>query len=56
MSILGATKLQDENVTALRMAGLFPDEYMIKLINFMINSYLYIDNGYLGIFLRLSNI
>ena len=29
---LGATKLQDENVTALRMAGLFPDEYMIKFI------------------------
>ena len=27
---LGAKKLQDENVTALRMAGLFPDEYMIK--------------------------
>ena len=32
MSILGATKLQDENVTALRMAGLFPDEYMIKFV------------------------
>ncbi len=30
MSILGAKKLQDENITALRMAGLFPDEYMIK--------------------------
>ena len=29
---LGAKKLQDENVTALRMAGLFPDEYMIKFI------------------------
>ena len=29
---LGATKIQDENVTALRMAGLFPDEYMIKFI------------------------
>lgn len=29
---LGATKVQDENVTALRMAGLFPDEYMIKFI------------------------
>lgn len=27
---LGAIKLQDENVSALRMAGLFPDEYMIK--------------------------
>lgn len=32
ISILGATKLQDENVTALRMAGMFPDEYMIKFI------------------------
>jgi predicted nucleotidyltransferase component of viral defense system len=30
MSILGAIKLQDENVTALKMAGLSPDEYMIK--------------------------
>lgn len=29
---LGATKLEDENVTALRMAGLFPDEYMIKFV------------------------
>jgi len=29
---LGATKLQDENITALRMAGLFPDEYMIKFV------------------------
>jgi len=29
---LGAIKLQDENVTALRMAGLFPDEYMIKFV------------------------
>jgi len=27
---LGAKKLEDENVAALRMAGLFPDEYMIK--------------------------
>jgi len=32
ITALGATKLQDENVTALRMAGLFPDEYMIKFI------------------------
>jgi len=32
ISTLGAIKLQDENVTALRMAGLFPDEYMIKFI------------------------
>ena len=29
---LGATKLQDENVSALIMAGLFPDEYMIKFV------------------------
>ena len=29
---VGGTKLQDENVTALRMAGLFPDEYMIKFV------------------------
>ena len=32
MSAIGAKKLQDENVTALRMAGLFPDEYMIKFV------------------------
>lgn len=32
MSVIGATKLQDENVTALRLAGLFPDEYMIKFV------------------------
>jgi len=32
MSLLGAVKLQDENITALRMAGLFPDEYMLKFI------------------------
>jgi len=32
MSMLGVSKIQDENVTALRMAGLFPDEYMIKFI------------------------
>ena len=32
ITILGATKLQDENVTAIRMAGLFPDEYMIKFV------------------------
>ena len=30
MNVLGAKKLQDENEMALRMAGLFPDEYMIK--------------------------
>ena len=28
----GAVKIHDENVTALRMAGLFPDEYMIKFV------------------------
>ena len=32
MSVLGAKKLQDENITALRMAGLFPDEYVIKFV------------------------
>ncbi|MDF1880646.1 nucleotidyl transferase AbiEii/AbiGii toxin family protein [Sulfurimonas sp. MAG313] len=32
MTELGAVKIQDENVTALRMAGLFPDEYMLKFI------------------------
>lgn len=32
ITILGATKLQDENVTALRIAGLFPDEFMIKFV------------------------
>ena len=32
MTVIGATKLQDENVTALKMAGLFPDEYMIKFV------------------------
>ena len=29
---LGATKLKDQNITALRMAGLFPDEYMLKFV------------------------
>ncbi len=32
MSSLGAMKIKDEHETALRMAGLFPDEYMIKFI------------------------
>jgi len=32
MTIKGAKKLQDENATALRLAGLFPDEYMIKFL------------------------
>ena len=32
MSTLGARKIKDEHETALRMAGLFPDEYMIKFV------------------------
>jgi len=32
ISSLGAVKIQDENITALRMVGLFPDEYMLKFI------------------------
>jgi predicted nucleotidyltransferase component of viral defense system len=32
MTLLGAVKLQDEHETALKMAGLFPDEYMLKFI------------------------
>ncbi len=32
MNVLGATKIKDEHETALRMAGLFPDEYMIKFV------------------------
>ena len=32
MSALGAIKIKDEHETALRMAGLFPDEYMIKFV------------------------
>lgn len=32
ISLLGGVKIQDENITALRMAGLFPDEYMLKFI------------------------
>jgi len=28
--LFGAIKIQDENITALRIAGLFPDEYIIK--------------------------
>ncbi|MEN4054088.1 nucleotidyl transferase AbiEii/AbiGii toxin family protein [Sulfurimonas sp. NWX79] len=32
MNLLGATKLHDENIAALRMAGLFPDEYMMKFV------------------------
>jgi hypothetical protein len=30
VSSIGGRKLRDENVVALRMAGLFPDEYMLK--------------------------
>lgn len=29
---LGAKKVEDENTTALRLAGLFPDEYILKFI------------------------
>lgn len=29
---LGANQIEDENVTALKIAGLFPDEYMIKFV------------------------
>lgn len=32
MTLLGAVKFQDEHETALKMAGLFPDEYMLKFI------------------------
>ncbi len=32
LTTIGATKLQDENITALRISGLFPDEYMIKFV------------------------
>lgn len=32
IGLLGGVKIQDENITALRMAGLFPDEYMLKFI------------------------
>ena len=32
INILGAKQIQDENATALKMAGLFPDEYMIKFV------------------------
>jgi len=32
MNSLGAKKIEDENTSALRLAGLFPDEYIIKFI------------------------
>ncbi|MCV6609115.1 MAG: nucleotidyl transferase AbiEii/AbiGii toxin family protein [Campylobacterales bacterium] len=35
ITALGGSKIQDENITALRIAGLVPDEYIIK---FVINS------------------
>ena len=32
MNIFGVVKIQDENIAALRMAGLYPDEFMMKFI------------------------
>ena len=32
MRALGAIKIEDENVTALRLAGFFPDEYILKFM------------------------
>lgn len=32
MQSLGAKKIEDENIFALRLAGLFPDEYILKFI------------------------
>jgi len=32
MSVLGAKQVRDENATALKMAGLFPNEYIIKFV------------------------
>jgi len=32
MTVLGAKKVKDEHEVALKMAGLFPDEYIIKFI------------------------
>ncbi|WP_419766179.1 MAG: nucleotidyl transferase AbiEii/AbiGii toxin family protein [Arcobacter sp.] len=32
MNFLGAKKIEDENTTALRLAGLFPNEYILKFI------------------------
>lgn len=32
LSALGAKKIEDENVVALRLAGLFPDEYILKFV------------------------
>jgi predicted nucleotidyltransferase component of viral defense system len=32
VSSYGASKIQDEQISSLRMAGLFPDEYMLKFL------------------------
>ena len=32
MSTIGAKKVDDENIMSLRLAGLFPDEYILKFI------------------------
>jgi predicted nucleotidyltransferase component of viral defense system len=32
MNLLGARQIKDENATALRLAGLFPEEYILKFI------------------------
>ena len=32
MSAIGAKKVDDENIMSLRLAGLFPDEYILKFI------------------------
>ena len=32
MATIGAKKVDDENIMSLRLAGLFPDEYILKFI------------------------
>ncbi|WP_428027104.1 nucleotidyl transferase AbiEii/AbiGii toxin family protein [Arcobacter sp.] len=32
LTSLGAKKINDENITALRLAGLFPEEYILKFV------------------------
>lgn len=32
MTSIGAKKVDDENIMSLRLAGLFPDEYILKFI------------------------
>ncbi len=32
MSMVGAKKVDDENIMSLRLAGLFPDEYILKFV------------------------